>query len=610
MIYIVPFLSAFVLSFLLLFLLIRLSHRYQLIDRPRADRWHRAPKPKLGGVGLFVATMVSFVFAYWLDPLRGENFPYTLFVGMILIFLAGILDDFYALSPVGKLITQVVAASIAIFFGYTTNFFTPRLGESVLAHVLNSGASLIWLIAITNAMNLIDNMDGLAGGISLIICLFMGYFFWDSGETLMVLFCSGLAGALLGFLFLNFPPAKIFMGDSGSQFLGFSLALLAIARQPQASNVFAIIGVPALLFTLPLADAFFVAITRWLRGRSPFMGGKDHTSHRLIAFGLSERQALWVLYSIALFGGIAAIIVESLNYTLSLLLLPLMIVFLLIFTTYLAGVKITETEGVNQQGKLQTILVRVFLGRNLLDVLIDGILISFGFYLAVIFGRPISLINPIEIYIRTLPLAVISGYLAFFFFKVYGDLWRHLSVETIYRYLQAALSAAFFLWFFRFFFSQLQFLTSAAIMIFGATLFVGLMVTRFSFRALDSMAWRSRTENTERVLLYAPTESLDYLIPFLYAKNQGQVNLIGILTDQEIQVGKRIFDIRVLGTVDQLIEIVRDHQAQGIYVDDSMLRNFEFNEILSTLVGQKRCWVKVIKLEVLDYSFALREISL
>ncbi|MCX8062441.1 MAG: hypothetical protein N3D16_07655 [Anaerolineales bacterium] len=602
MIYFLSFLGAFVLSLLLLLLLIRILNRFRITEQPRADRWHRFPTPKFGGGGIFAGGVIAFLIAYFLNSGESEPFPFTLLMGSVLIFFFGLIDDLRPLNPTGKLIAQIIAASVAVFFGYTTNFFSPRLADTFVAQVLNSGVSIFWLVAITNAMNLLDNMDGLAGGISLIVCLVMGYFFWDSGDYSMMLFCSALSGAIFGFLVLNFPPAKIFMGDSGSQFLGYTLALLAIARQPQASNVFAIVGVPALLFTLPLADTLFVTVTRWLRGESPLKGGRDHTSHRLIAFGLSERQALWVLYSIALVGGITAILVESLNYTLSLILLPIIIIFLLIFTTYLAGVRIADVNYIQQEKRVQKIFIKVFQGRNLLEVLIDGFLISFSFYLAVSFGLSLPQAEQIEFFVQTLPLALMSGYLAFFFMQVYRDLWRHLRVKNIYRYVQAALWAAFLLWVLKFFFIANQELTVTAILIFGATLFFGLIVTRFSFQALDAISTHSRAERAERVLLYASEESLEFIVPYLTNMHNEEFHLVGLVTDQEVQIGKRVFDLQILGTIDQIVGLVRKHGIQGIVVEESKANLPVVKEQLSSLVNKERCWVKVLTLDLIDYN--------
>lgn len=600
MIYLASFLFSFIVGILILVLLIRLLSWLNITDQPRQDRWHRSPTPKFGGIGIFLSALIVFSVVYALNPERSEPFPATLLLGMGLIFLFGFIDDIKAFPPVGKLITQIIAASVAVFFGYTTNFFSVRLGETFLAQILNSAVSLFWLVAITNAMNLLDNMDGLAGGISLIVCFFLGYFFWDSGDTLMILFCASLGGAILGFLFLNFPPAKIFMGDSGSQFLGYTLALLAIARLPQASNVFAILGVPTLLFTLPLADTLFVTVTRWYRGESPFKGGRDHTSHRLIAFGLSERQTLWVLYSIAVVGGIAAVVVEALNYTLSLILLPVIIAFLLIFTTYLSGVKITSQSVNDQETKLRKILIKFFLGRNLLDVLVDGLLICFSLYLAVILGMPLSVERQIEFFVQTLPLAFISGYLTFYVTQIYRDLWRHLKVENIYRYVQTAVLATVILWIVRFLFDNRQSMTLTASLIYGAMLFLGLMLTRFSFQAFDSLSARTQTSKAQGFLVYASEETLEFLIPYLL--NTGKdMSIIGLITDQEMQVGKRVYDLQVLGSASQLNELVEKYQPQGLIVDALKANLPEVRVQLDSLTHERQVWVKVVQFDLVDY---------
>lgn len=600
MIYLVSFLLAFLSAIGLLILLIRLLRQLNITDQPRQDRWHRSPTPKFGGIGIFVATLFTFSVVYALISEQSDPFPFTLFLGMGLIFLFGLVDDIKSLPPVGKLITQIVAASVAVFFGYTTNFFSPRLGETFLAQILNSAVSLFWLVAITNAMNLLDNMDGLAGGISLIVCCFLGYFFWDSGDMLMILFCASLGGAILGFLFLNFPPAKIFMGDSGSQFLGFTLALLAIARLPQASNVFAILGVPTFLFTLPLADTLFVTITRWLRGQSPLKGGRDHTSHRLIAFGLSERQTLWVLYSIAVVGGITAVVVEALNYTLSLILLPIIIAFLLIFTTYLGGVKITQQTNNDRETRLKRVLIKFFLGRNLLDVLVDSLLISSSLYVAVSLGMPFSSDRQIDFFVQSLPLAFICSYLAFYLMQIYRDLWRHLKVENIYRYVQAAALATVTFWLIRFLFDNRQSLTLTASLIYGAMLFLGLMLTRFSFQALDALSTRTRLGKVQGILIYASEETLEFLIPYLLHKRQ-EIPIIGLVTDQEMRIGKRVYDLQVLGSVRQLRDLVNKYQPQGVILDELKANLPEVKDQLNSLTQEGMCWVKVIQLDLVDY---------
>ncbi len=199
----------------------------------------------------------------------------------------GLVDDVRAISPQIKLSGLIIAAAILVF-GDIVLHFTPW-------PVVNILISFVWIVGMANAIDLVDNMDGLAGGLTLVASSFLSFFFWRSGEVQLLIFSLALVGAILGFLVFNRPPASIMMGYSGALFLGSILAALAIARKPQASNIFAIISVPLLVFLIPIVDTMMVSITRLMRGQAPAQGGRDHPSHRLIALGLGERQALIVL---------------------------------------------------------------------------------------------------------------------------------------------------------------------------------------------------------------------------------------------------------------------------------------------------------------------------
>ena len=173
------------------------------------------------------------------------------------------------------------------------------------------------------------------------------------------------------------------MGDAGSLFLGFTLAVLAIARQPQASNVLAVMGVPTLLFLLPILDTILVTFTRVLRGQSPAQGGRDHASHRLIAFGLSERQAVIVLYAVGVTSGIAAAALESLNYWYSLVLAPILVLGLALLTAYLGGLKVVHSQKeLSRHGPITRIMLELTYKRRVLEVILDFVLFAVAYYLA------------------------------------------------------------------------------------------------------------------------------------------------------------------------------------------------------------------------------------
>ena len=241
----------------------KLSFRIGKVAQPRKDRWHSQPTPTLGGVAMFTAFIVAMVCTTLLrSDWAGVQARWSLLVGSLLMFGLGLFDDFKRISPPVKLAGQVLAATVVIFFGNNTIDFFPWPIANILL-------TFFWLVGITNAINLLDNMDGLASGVSLIAAGVLCYFFWRGGDEFLLVLALALAGAILGFLVFNFPPAKIFMGDSGSLLLGFSLASLSIARRTRASNIFAVVGVPTLLFLLPILDTSLVTITRLLRGQSP-----------------------------------------------------------------------------------------------------------------------------------------------------------------------------------------------------------------------------------------------------------------------------------------------------------------------------------------------------
>ncbi|MGW8251046.1 MAG: MraY family glycosyltransferase, partial [Anaerolineales bacterium] len=219
-----PFAVSLVLSIFLVRTVRVLSYRYGKVAKPRTDRWHRKPTATLGGVAIYIATSVGI--SLYVSLVEGWSYPnWGLLAASSVMFFLGLYDDLKQLTPPAKLIGQLIAASIAIYFGYTTDFFTPRIANNILAQIPNIGLTFLWLVGITNAINLLDNMDGLAGGISVITALILSFFFWRLGDSSLLVISLALAGAVLGFLIYNFPPASIFMGDSGSLYTGFTLAV-------------------------------------------------------------------------------------------------------------------------------------------------------------------------------------------------------------------------------------------------------------------------------------------------------------------------------------------------------------------------------------------------
>lgn len=261
-----------------------------LVDAPAQRKVHRTPMPLLGGAGIFLGAILGVLIIYRGDP---EPTVIGVLLAATVVALTGLIDDYRPLPAWAKLAGQIAGFAILVAFGIRVRLPLPE--------VIDYAITLLWLLGITNAINFLDNMDGLSAGIAAVTSSFILLLALTNGQFLVAALSAALLGACLGFLRYNFPPARIFMGDVGSLFLGFLLAVMGIQlRFPDNSN-FVTWMVPIFLFGLPIFDMTLVVFSRLRRGLSPNTAGRDHTSHRLVRLGFSSREAVLILY---LFSGI------------------------------------------------------------------------------------------------------------------------------------------------------------------------------------------------------------------------------------------------------------------------------------------------------------------
>jgi len=288
-----------ILSVFLTLALIKISKKLNISVSLNKDRWHKSPKSNLGGIAIFLSFLVPFL----IIEARLKNHFYLL-LPFFLIFTLGLLDDFFNLKPSVKLIFQIIVAVMLIHQG----FFFSASGTNLIDFSL----SLIWIIGITNAFNLIDNMDGLSGGIAFICGLSIFSLFMIQNNSQGTILSLILCASILGFLFFNFPPAKIFMGNSGSYFLGISFSILSFqVFSNSRTQIIPLILFLFLIFFVPTFDTLFVFIRRTFSNKLFFRGGCDHISHTLVEYGLSERKTVFLLYTVNLISCALAI---SLNF--------------------------------------------------------------------------------------------------------------------------------------------------------------------------------------------------------------------------------------------------------------------------------------------------------
>lgn len=309
---------AFIINLYLTPILIYLSHRHGLYDKIDHRKIHTENTSRLGGIGIFTSFIISSMLSPTIVKLilrdsailqSGELRIPFLILSVSIIFLTGVLDDFAQMRARYKLLGQVLAASFAIIGGAViTRVTLPFTGFALELGFFSIPVTLIWLVGITNSLNLIDGIDGLSSGISIIAGLIYGFVFLLHGQFLAAIVTYALVGSLFGYLFFNFPPAKIFMGDSGSLFLGFILALLPIAAFPESGTSLVL---PVTMLLIPVMDVIAAIWRRKREKRNIFSPDRFHIHHKMMNMGLSTRNILAVIYGLCLFLGVSSVIFEA-----------------------------------------------------------------------------------------------------------------------------------------------------------------------------------------------------------------------------------------------------------------------------------------------------------
>lgn len=417
-----PFLGtfgvAFVLSVALVPLCRVLASRTGAVAHPRNDRWHRKTIPLLGGVAIAMATLLTVT-----GTGVAREVP-VLVATAFVIFVVGLTDDIIHLKPFTKLIAQIALASTLVYFDYSLYWLDSRLLDNLL--------TIVWVVGLTNAFNLLDNMDGLCGGTALIVSvtLMFGLMTGASRELAgpEIAYLAMLAGAVAGFLVYNFPPASIFMGDSGALMLGFSLAALTLSNEGvrgSRSDVVSVIAGPVFVLLIPIFDTTLVTVLRLLAGRSPAIGGRDHSSHRLVAIGLSERSAVYVLWLLAAVGGAVGLTVRGATQGFTLLVGGLFAIFMGLFALYLSRVRVYEQPSAAPADNVTPIPDEFMHKRRVVEVLLDFGLISASYYAAnqILFDPDAYLLHA-ETFYSSLPIVVAFQLVAFFTVGVYRGSWH------------------------------------------------------------------------------------------------------------------------------------------------------------------------------------------
>jgi UDP-GlcNAc:undecaprenyl-phosphate GlcNAc-1-phosphate transferase len=550
--------QAFALSLVMVFACRLAALRFGYIAKPRDDRWHRKPTALLGGVGIALTVLPLHV------AIAGPRALPILVIGSALMFIVGLVDDLIRLKPYTKLVAEIAIASLFVFVGY-------RLGWSE-SLTLDTLLTMVWIVGVTNAFNLLDNMDGLSAGVSLIAggSVLAGIVL-GGGSPVEARYLALLMGAIAGFLVYNFHPASIFMGDSGSLFIGLNLALLTLGLPQEShgrSNVLSIIGAPLFLLLVPILDTTLVTVSRILAGRSAAQGGRDHSSHRLVAMGLSERAAVAVLWTLAGLGGLLALAIHGLPEAWMSVPAAVFALAMIIFAVYLAHVRVYDgiDDSLVQTGRVTPFVVNFMYRRRVAEVGLDALLASIAYYAAyrLRFEGGEDFAANFPNFLQSLPLVVGVQAVALYVVGVYRGVWRYFGLMdgvTFGKGVALGTLASVSLIVAAYGFDTYS---RGVFVNYGALLMLLLSGSRASFRLMSEFVNR-RKQGGPRLIIYGAGDVGASAVRDLLGR-RGGYRMLGFIDDDPSMMRARMQGYPVLGNFDSLVSLITNNAVELVVI--------------------------------------------
>ncbi len=573
--------------------------RLKLVAHPTSDRWHKEPTALLGGVGIVFATGIGLTAATFLvgdgwalRPASAIAGP-ALGIGIstALMFVVGLADDVLRLRAQTKFLFQTLGAVCLVSLGGVLQL-TP-------SYVVNVLITVFWFVALTNAFNLLDGLDGVAGGVAAIASFFLGLYFARQGAWVHTALAWSLTGATLGFLRYNFHPASIFMGDAGSLFIGSVLAGLVVSSPTGASaNLASVVFVPLAIVAVPLVDTTLVTVTRILAGRPISQGGLDHSTYRLVELGLNERQVALLLYVFAIGGGLVALFLSGLDGGLGVLIGMAFLVGMSLLAAYLGRMKVAHVKEA-PDAKAVTLLVRnLVYKRRIGELILDVVLIALAYYGAyrLRFDNALPLTYT-EAFQSTIGLVIAVKIAAFSVFGVYRGAWKYAGIVDLYRIVGAVLLSGILI----FAYGEWRVAPLAAshsIIYIDALLSAVLVLTsRLSFRSLE-MLRSSFSRSGDRVLIYGAGDQGELSVRRLVNRRDLDLYPVCFLDDDVRKHGAQIHGVPIVGGLERLAYAVDRYRIKKIAIGTTKLSVEAVVAIHSFAEG--------LGLEVIEIGFGFR----
>jgi UDP-GlcNAc:undecaprenyl-phosphate GlcNAc-1-phosphate transferase len=463
--------------------------------------------------------------------------------------------------------------------------------------VANNLLTIFWLVGITNAVNLLDNMDGLAGGVSLIACLFLMLAFLLNGQAAEAVLPAMLGGAVLGFLVYNFLPASIFMGDCGSLFLGFMLGGAALLSDYDRSrHLLAVLFTPALIMLIPIFDISVVTVTRRLSGRPASQGGRDHTSHRLVTLDLSEQRAVLLLCALATCSGALALGVRLLEVEIALLLVPGFALMVLFLGIYLGRVRIHDDTAPHPAGHtLLTALVEFSYKRRMFEVLLDVVLVALAYYGAYLLRWDADMpAQQPAVLVQTLPLIIALQMLGFLVCGVYRGLWRYTGLDDLLVLAKAVLTGSAVCAGVVFALYGWQGPSRAVFILDALLLFVFVGASRVSFRLLRALLGERAPLQfaATPVVIYGAGDGGELLIREILNNPDLGYAPVGFIDDDHHKVGRLIHGCRIFER-QALPDLIRTRGVREVLVSSLKVADSQLTDLRPLGVNLRRMTVRI-----------------
>jgi len=614
--YLIYFITAAAISLLLTPLIRILARKTNVLDYPSKRKIHHKPIPLLGGIPIFFSLNLTLLLGVILNNVYIKEFLLprwkTILACQIIVLTLGVFDDIKKLKPGVKLGFQIIAGALLVLFGFSIDAVAnPFSGNIIHLGIFAVPLTILWVVGITNALNLVDGLDGLAAGTSVIVCATVfGIAFLN--QNIGIAFVSLiLAGSILGFLRYNFHPAKIFLGDSGSLLLGLLLAVLSIEGSSKGAILVAVL-VPVLALGFPIMDTMLsmarrlfksiVLVNRptengtskslFFKNFSLFDADEDHIHHRILKLGFSHKKTVMILYGICAVLCVFAFLSQVLSS------LSVTVFLIAIIVAFFIGVKSLNYPEfkILENGLLIPIFTANLLSKKIFLTFFDLAAVSLSYYLSFILVFGGFSTQTRLLYIQTLPVLLALKIIVFYLSGLYKGTWQYSGIEDIVKILKALVLSSIGVLFVAVIFFGIRPFGGIIFFVMDFYLLLTFVIgVRTSHIAVNFFYRRSSASEKKKIIIYGAGARGSILFKEIRRNGSYFSAPVGFIDDDVKKKGKFLHDCPILGTIKNLSNIVRKHEVSEIIVStdkigrekiekltefckkrDIILRQFEF----------------------------------